>query len=295
MIIDAHNHPGWSGHNCTRFLANMRQTRIHVTWLLSWECPVDEYDPNYNAAFGHIDPFGPVPFSSCLSYAERAPGKFVLGFAPDPRRPDALDRLRAAIDIHGVRVYGELKLRMMYDNPDALRVFRFCGEKGLPVIMHFDYDMGSGAPYPRPNWWYGGGVDCLERVLKACPKTTFLGHAPGFWSHISGDNQYNRIAYPTGKVKPGGALIRLLRQYPNLYCDWSAGSGFNALNRDRPFAREFALEFQDRLLYARDSFGNGHQELLRKLRLPATVTRKILAGNALRLVPLSAKSKGTKR
>ena len=295
MIIDAHNHPDWIGHNLDRFLANMRKMRIDVTWLLSWECPADEYDPNGNSSFSGMNSSGPVPFSCCLAYAQRAPEKFVLGFAPDPRRPDSIDRLKAAIEVHGVRVYGELKLRMMYDNPDALRMFRFCGERGLPVIMHFDYEMSTGATYPRPNWWYGGGIECFERVLRACPKTNFLGHAPGFWSHISGDNKYNRESYPGGKVLPGGAVVRLLRQYPNLYCDWSAGSGYNALNRDRSFARNFVLEFQDRILYARDSFGNGHQELLRDLKLPVAVTRKILAGNALRLVPLPGKSnRGTR-
>ena len=59
------------------------------------------------------------------SYMERAPDRFVLGFCPDPRRPQALDQLKAAVEIHGVRVCSELKLCMMYDNPDALRIYRF--------------------------------------------------------------------------------------------------------------------------------------------------------------------------
>ena len=36
-------------------------------------------------------------------------------------------------------------------------------------------------------YWYGGGIDCLERLLQKCPETNFLGHAPGFWCHISDD------------------------------------------------------------------------------------------------------------
>lgn len=264
----------------------MAKYNIDKTWLLSWECPADEYDPNQNYCIPEAGPRGPIPFARCLSYAERAPGKFVLGYAPDPRRPEAIDQLRAAIEIYGVRVCGELKLRMMYDNPDALRMFRFCGEKGVPVTVHIDYEFNSGVRYPRPSWWYGGGIEALERAIKACPDTIFIGHAPGFWAHISGDDQYNKVAYPGGKVIPGGKLITMLRKYPNLYCDLSASSGYNALKRDPEFAREFLIEFQDRLLYARDYFDNVHQEFLNNLGLPEVVLAKIYSGNALKLVPL---------
>ena len=233
----------------------------------------------------HDDKTGPIPFSSCLSYVQRAPGKFVLGYAPDPRRPDAIDCLEAAIDIHGVRVYGELKLRMMYDNFDALRMFRFCGQKKLPVVVHLDYDMApADAPkYPRPGYWYGGGIEPLERALQACPETIFLGHAPGFWGNISGDGLHLKVAYPETKVVPGGKLPECLRKYPNLYCDicWLG----HALGPRYEFAREFLLEFRI-VLYSRDYFDNRHQELINSLNLPQDVLDKIYSGNALKLVPL---------
>lgn len=285
MIIDVHNHPDWHGHDLNKYIANMDQYNIDKTWLLSWEAPSDEYDPTYINCIPDAGVNGPIPFSRCLSYAERAPERFVLGYAPDPRRPEAIDQLQAAISIYGVKVYGELKLRMMYDNPDAIRMFRFCGEKGLPVIVHIDYEFDTGVRYPRPNWWYGGGIDAFERAIQACPDTTFIGHAPGFWAHISGDDQYNKTSYPSGKVVPGGRLIDMLQKYPNLYCDISAGSGCNALKRDPEFAKNFLVEFQDRILYGRDYFDNVHQEFLNKLGLPSQVLEKIYSGNALRLVP----------
>lgn len=288
MIIDSHNHPDWHGHNLSRFLANMDQYGIDKTWILSWECPEDEYDPGNARYIPASGPPGPIPFARCLAYAEQAPARFILGFAPDPRRPQAVDHLQAAMDTYGVRVYGELKLRMAYDNPDALRMFRFCGEKGLPVIVHIDYELPAVSPFPRPNWWYGGGIDALARALAACPDTIFLGHAPGFWAHISGDDRFDKEAYPGGKVLPGGKLISLLHQYGNLYCDISAGSGCNALARDPEFARMFLSEFQDRILYGRDLFSNQHQEFLNSLELPATILDKIYAGNALKLVPSAA-------
>ena len=286
MIIDAHNHLDWHDHDLDRFLENMAANNIDVTWLLSWECPADEADPSYNAAMMSLSDKVPIAFSRCVSYAERAPGKFVLGFAPDPRRPEAIDQLDAAISIYGVKVCGELKLRMMYDNPDALRMYRFCAEKKLPVIVHIDYEFDTGRKYPRPNYWYGGGIEAFERAIQACPKTIFLGHAPGFWAHISGDDQYNKVAYPKGPVLPGGKLIQMMRDYPNLYCDLSAGSARIALDRDHEFSRDFLIEFKDRVLYARDYFDNLHQELIDSLNLPQDVRELIYSGNALQLAPL---------
>ncbi len=283
MIIDAHHHAGWRGHNLERFLDNMAACHIDRTWLLSWESPPDEYDPENNHLWVGGER-GPVPFESGLRYREGAPGRFVLGYAPDPRRPDAIDRLQAVIELYGVRVCGELKLRMTYDNPDALRMFRFCGSKGLPVTVHLDYAFSTGRKYPRPDWWYGGGIDALERAVRLCPETCFIGHAPGFWAHISGDDLFDQVVYPTGPVLPGGKVIEMFRQYPNLYADLSAMSARNALTRDRAFGRDFLLEFQDRLLYGRDSFDNRLQELLTEMELPARVLDKIYAGNALRLI-----------
>lgn len=287
-IIDAHNHPDWHGHDFARYIRNMDEHGIVTTWLLSWECPDDEYDHNFDncvpSCLTSGGP-GPIPFSRCLAYSERAPERFVLGYAPDPRRAGGLDRLRAAVEIFGVRVCGEVKLRMMCDNRDAVRMYRYCGEQNIPVTIHLDYELDRDSPSPRPNYWYGGGIDAFERALKECPETVFLGHAPGFWAHISDDGQYDRVAYPEGKVRPGGKLLRLLRQYPNLYCDLSAGSGLGALQRDPDFALEFIDEFQDRLLFARDCFDNSLYDYLSGLDLSDEVLEKIFHGNAERMLP----------
>lgn len=285
MIIDAHNHPDWHGHNLIKFIENMDRYNIDKTLIMTWECPEDEYDPLTKKYFPVTSlNKGPIPFERCLSYMERAPKRFVLGYAPDPRKPDAMEILEAAVEIYGVKVYGELKLRMLYDNLDALRMFRFCSQKGLPVVVHIDYEFDAGVKYPRPNYWYGGGIESFERALEACPETTFLGHAPGFWSHISRDDQCEKNAYPEGKVLPGGKLISMLEKYPNLYCDISAYSGYNALKRDLEFTKEFLLKYQDRVLYGRDRFENFHQEFLNELGLPTSVLEKIYCENARRLI-----------
>ena len=130
----------------------------------------------------------------------------------------------------------------------------------------------------------GGGLEALERVLEKCPETNFIGHAQAFWAGISKEGALPGESYPTGKVIPGGKIPELLYKYGNLYCDLSANSGLNALRRDREFARNFLLEFQDRCLFARDKFGNELQSFLMGLDLPETALSKILGGNAIGLL-----------
>lgn len=48
MIIDAHNHPDWWGKDHDQMIRDMDAYRIDKTWILSWECPANEYDPNDN-------------------------------------------------------------------------------------------------------------------------------------------------------------------------------------------------------------------------------------------------------
>jgi len=281
-ILDIHTHPDCHGYNPERLIWNMDMYGIAIACLLSWEAPANECDP---ATRHLLSPFSeaPVPFERCVAYMDKASDRFWLGYAPDPRLPDSLERLKSAINLYDVCLYGELKLRMMYDNPDAIRIYRFCGEKHLPVLMHFDYETGSGS-YPWPNYWYGGGIDALERVLALCPETNFIGHAPGFWAHISNDELYKTESYPSAPIVNGGRLDILLEKYPNLYCDISANSGYNALNRDHEFSKKFIEKWQDRVIYGRDLYTNIHQDLLSELSLSEEILEKIYLTNACRLV-----------
>lgn len=287
MIIDAHNHPDWLGHDFKQQIENMNSYGINKTWILSWECPEDEYDPIQNHLFHEnmgVNGASPAGFERCLSYYRSAPDRFILGFAPDPRRPSSMARLKAAISLYGVKIYGEVKVRMMYDNPDAIAMFRFCGEQNLPVVLHFENPFDTGRMFPRPNYWYGGDMDTLERVLVQCPETKFLAHALGFWANISADDQANSTSYPTGPVIGEGKVVKLMRKYSNLYADMSANSGVNALTRDLNFTRHFLTEFQDRVVYSRDCFHNKHQQLLNSLGLSEDILQKIYCGNALSLI-----------
>jgi len=286
MIIDIHNHADCYGMNVEKFIANMDDNNIDIAFLLSCEGPLYDYAPNLK----HIlSPFtdNPIPFERCVAYKERMPDRFQLGFCPDPRRPDAINRLKSAIGLFDIRDCGEFKLRMMFDNPDALRMFRYCGEVRLPVLVHIDYELTEHKDgYPWPDYWYGGGIEALERAMILCPDTIFIGHAPGFWAHISGDGKYLTDAYPTGIVIPGGKVPEMLDKYPNLYCDISAGSGYTALSRDIEYAKSFLLKYQDKILYGRDGFDTRHKEVLESLYLPRNVMDKIYYKNAVTLMRL---------
>ena len=137
MIIDIHNHADYHGYNVEKMLCNMDKYGIDITCLLSWEAPQTEYDPSSKRC---LSPFSdmPIPFERCVEYKEKAPARFLLGYCPDPRKPDSIERLKAVTELYDISICGELKLRMMYDNPDAIRLYRVCGELGLPVLMHFD-------------------------------------------------------------------------------------------------------------------------------------------------------------
>lgn len=288
-VIDIHNHPNWHGHNLAALVRNMDEYGIAKTWLLGWEQPEFEYAQACPGYYAHMDPRGvAAPLDLVIQGLERYPDRFIGGWAPDPRDRFARARLQAAVKIHGIRVYGELKCRMRYDNADAIAMYRFCGELGLPVLFHLQCDRHAVAKQAanRDAWieWYGGDMDVVETMCRLCPDTTFIGHGPGFWRDISGDADATDSGYPTGPVTPDGKLVLALRRYPNLHCDLSAGSGCNALARDLDHARPFVLEFQDRIMFGRDYFDGRQIEVLDKLDLPPEVAEKVYHGNAERLV-----------
>ena len=281
MIIDAHNHASWEGFDADRFLANMDEFHIDKTLLLTCEAP--DYERNFDE--DKTVP-GPMPFKDCIDYVKKAPERFILGYAPDPREPDAIPKLLEAKEKYGVKACGEFKLRMMLDNWDAIRMFRLCGQEKMPVIVHIDYEFPSWEGYPYPTVWTGGGIEAFERAIYSCPDTNFIGHASGFWAHISRDDKYISSQYPEGAVICDGKIIELLEKYKNLYCDISAYSGFNALQRDINFTKEFLIKYQDRILYGRDCCDNKHQEFLNTLNLPSSVLDKIYGQNAEKLFVL---------
>lgn len=302
MIIDAHQHVFWHGRNDADLVADMDEQGIDQAWLLTVEIPVGQDPPGTRLAESNpalVHPGGVlhgIVLAQLLEAHNRYPERFVLGYCPNPQEGDAPGLFEVAYHMHRVRVCGEWKLRMLIDDPRCLELFRKAGELSCPVVLHLDapylLDPQSGNPTYQPRW-YGGTIDNLERALQACPETNFIGHAPAFWRHISGDADQDPAPYPAGPVMAGGRIYELFDQYPNLYADLSAGSGLRALKRDREHGRAFIERFADRLLFARDYYGGELLNFLRTLDLPGPVQEKVYHGNAQKLVKLGDLSKPT--
>jgi len=285
MLVDAHNHPNLHGFGADRIIQDMDEQGIDQAWLMTWDSPQSEYDVPASQAVLPPTAESGIPLTEVLEVARQAPEHFVLGYAPHPKRPDAVQRIKSAVELHGVRVAGEYKSRVVFDDPDAIRLLRAFGELGLPVTIDLEYStQHGGANFPWSDWWYGGTIEALERAVVACPDTVFIGHGAGWWAHVSGDDLYDKTMYPTGPVVPGGETPRMLETYPNMYADLSATSGLIAITRDREYGRRFIIDQADKLLFGRDSYDSRLLDHLGTLELPTEVWDKVSYRNALRLL-----------
>lgn len=289
-IIDTHQHVFWHYRDDVGLVADMDAHGIESAWLLTWEIAPSEDSPSYHRVLNPLNrrddgTHAGIPLRDLLTAREHYPERFTVGYCPHPCVGDAAELLRAAVEMHDIRVCGEWKFRVLFDDPRCLELFRAAGELKLPVVLHLDapYLLDAQGKSTYQKNWYGGTVENLERALQACPDTVFIGHAPGFWREISGDADSAIESYPTGKVVPGGKVARLLGEYPNLYADLSAGSGMRALSRDPQHAIEFLTRFADKLLFARDYYGQELHNFLQTLELPSDVTEKIYWQNAVKL------------
>ena len=294
-IIDMHQHVCWHGRDDAELVANMDAHGIERAVLLNWDITALEFAESYEGAFNpvHVVPgrgrHSGLPLADVVRAVRRYPERFIPGYCPHPLDPHAVEHLDAAVRMYGVRVCGEWKATVQLDDPRCLNLFRFCGEKHLPVLFHIDVPFVPDAQTGRKKYcrqWYGGTIDNVQRAVAACPETIFIGHGPGFWRYISGDAESAQGGYPRGKVAPGGRIMELLDGYENFYCDLSANSGHNALSRDLDHARQFLLKYHHRLVFGRDGYDGKLHELLQSLDLPAEVTENIYHRNAERLLGL---------
>lgn len=148
----------------------------------------------------------------------------------------------------GCKGVGEMCANLWWDDDRMLNLLGHVERSGLPLLFHVaSHDRGMYGLVDEP------GLPKLEKVLQLFPGLQFIGHSMAFWSAIDGGvTEEEWMGYPTGPVREGGRLIELLRRYPNLWADISAGSGHNALARDEAFGYWFLEEFQDRVLFGTD-------------------------------------------
>ncbi len=138
---------------------------------------------------------------------------------------------------------------MSFLDPLVQNLFKSAEQAGLPLTFHISPVTGNNYGLVDDN-----GLPRLEESLKRFPNLKFLGHSQAFWAEMSviENPAADRFDYPAYPVAREGRIPKLMRKYPNLYGDLSAGSGYNALKRDREYAIKFLDEFQDRLMFGTD-------------------------------------------
>ncbi len=197
--------------------------------------------------------YAPQSNEEIIAIAEKYKGRFIPFCNIDPRAmtnsPTAPlgDLLRHYKD-EGCKGIGEICANLPFLDPMVQNLFKNVQEVGIPLTFHI-------APYL--GGYYGlyddPGLPQLQQSLARFPDLKFFGHSQAFWAEIGKlDKPADRCGYPRYPVREEGVLPKLMRDYPNLYGDMSAGSGHNALARDPEYAVKFLNEFQDRLMFGTD-------------------------------------------
>jgi uncharacterized protein len=182
-----------------------------------------------------------------------APARFTWFNSHDVTQPDAEQALTQAAK-NGARGFGEMKFHVAAGGPELRRIYALAAELQVPILIHFQ----EVDHFANEGTWTTGFAKTFESVLKAYPKTTFIGHADAFWANVSAD-YHDEAIYPTGPVKRGGVTDKWLGDFPNLFGDMSAVSANTALARDPEFTADFLTRHQDKLLFGSDcSCRDGH-------------------------------------
>ena len=186
---------------------------------------------------------------------------------------------------------GEVCCNLWFDDPRVENLFHHCEALEMPLGFHVatkDHDTyGLVDEFDLPRF---------EKEIRKHPKLVWLCHSPAWWSHISGDvNEENWGGYPSGPVQEGGRVVELMKRYPTVCGDLSAGSGCNAVSRDPEFGYWFLNELQDQLFYGTDycSPPKGEHKLASFLneavaagKITCIVYEKVAWRNAARLLKL---------
>ena len=232
-----------------------------------------------------------------LAIAARYPGRWIPFCNIDPRMADNsptadLSRILQYYQDAGCMGCGEVCANLPFDDPLMENLFRACEAQRMPLTFHIADRLGG---------YYGiyddPGLPRLEAALQQFPGLVFLAHSQAFWAEIGPlPAGASRQSYPEGPVEAGGRVVELMRKYPGLHGDLSAGSGYNALHRDEAFGVRFLEEFQDRLYFGTDICHPDTQTplvdfllyLRDEERISEEVFHKVARGNAAGLLGITA-------
>lgn len=287
-VVDIHQHTLYHGRTDAELLSHQRAMGITQTILLPAGSPQQIPSTHNGRSNGLAARCGGNDTVETFAQAHR--GEFYFGANEVPDLPGARREIETYLKRGGC-IIAEQKFSVACDGAHIEWVAQLAKEYGVPVLLHFQ--VGE----------YNLGFERFHRVLERFPEVNFIGHAQTWWANVD-EYHDGQSLYPTGSVMPGGLTHRLLSDYPNMYGDLSAGSGLNFLLRDEDHSRWFLERHQDKLLYGSDcadAIGRGPgcqgaQTLAQVRRLvdDPVARRKILSGNARRLVPSLQKAASTK-
>ncbi len=266
-VIDFHQHTNYSGRSDDDLVAHQRRMGVDLTVLLP-----------AGSRFGlAADAFGN---DSVVALAERFPDEFVYFANELPDIPETRAVLERYLDA-GASGIGEQKFEVECDSEAMQLVYSIARDFDVPVLIHFQHER------------YNTGIERFHTMLEKFPTVNFIGHAQTWWGNIDAGHDQAAM-YPKTPVAAGGITDRLLSDYDNMYGDLSAGSGLNSMLRDEEHALGFLERHQDRLLWAsdcNDALGEGDDCIgsnglaaVRRLASSDAIVRKILSGNAARLL-----------
>ena len=278
-MIDIHTHIGkiWRGRpwlTAGKLVRWMDRHGIEKACVMSVENPEE------------LHYYVPTPY--VLRSCRRFPDRLIPFCNIDPRiensspKTDFYSLIKDYVE-QGARGFGESLSGLPVDDPRLVAIYQAAGRLGLPVTLHIDNLRGTDAL----------GLPGLRRVLAECPDTVFFAHAPHWWAEISADvREGDRGGYPKRPVVPGGAVEQIFEQFPNIYGDLSAFSGYNALTRDAEFGRGFLELWSHRLCFATDYLRPGQHcpiiEFIRTVDISRKARQRIMDGNARRVLRLKA-------
>jgi predicted TIM-barrel fold metal-dependent hydrolase len=269
-VIDIHQHTNYSGRSDPLLLAHQRTMGISKTVLLP-----------AGSKFGLAADAGGN--DTVVAIAKAHPGQYMFFANELPDIPETKAVIEKYLKAGAIGI-GEQKFHVECDSKPMQLIAEIARDFRVPVLMHFQHET------------YNMGIERFHRMLEKYPAVSFIGHAQTWWGNIDKNHQ-QPVMYPKGRVTPGGITDRLLSDYENMYGDLSAGSGLNALMRDEEHAKGFLKRHQNKLLYGSDCSDregagkpcSGSQQLaaIRRLSPDDAATRKILRGNAVRVLKLS--------
>jgi predicted TIM-barrel fold metal-dependent hydrolase len=283
-VVDVHNHVGrwlapdgsWVADDVDALVAQLDRAGVATLVNLDGRHGAELLDN-----LGRYDHSHPGRFLTfCHVQWERLADDLPGG---DPLASPVVQELRtqlmasATAGARGVKVWKDVGLQIrdasgqlvLPDDPRVVCVLQLAGELGLPVLIHTADPVAFFDPLDRhnerldelvqmPQWWFGAPgyptfaalMSALNRLLAACPGTTFIGAHVGGWSEDL------------------AAVGRMLRQHPHWNVD--IGGRLGEIGRQpRTFAR-FVADFPDRVLFGTDAFPPSAPDYFRYYRFLQT-------------------------